>query len=105
PHWPVTRARGHGGPSTGTVALGRWARPRPGAGAPWQTCARTRIFTDRPGCILLSVRLWDASPWRFASAWSHAAPRADGAPAPPRRALDGHAPSRGAKSDASPDVR
>jgi len=56
------------------------------------------------GFMLLLVRLWDVSPSRFASGLRNDAPRADCAPAPPRRALCGHAPSRGSKSDVSPDV-
>src|SRR2546430_14501832 len=56
------------------------------------------------GFMLLLVRLWDVSPSRFASGLRNDAPRADCAPAPPRRALYGHAPSRGSKSDVSPDV-
>ncbi len=62
------------------------------------------VLNRSSGFMLLLVRLWDVSPSRFASGLRNDAPRADCAPAPPRRALCGHAPSRGSKSDVSPDV-
>jgi len=72
--------------------------------APLHLPAAIQGIDRSSGFMLLLVRLWDVSPSRFASGLRNDAPRADCAPAPPRRALCGHAPSRGSKSDVSPDV-
>jgi hypothetical protein len=56
------------------------------------------------GFMPLLVRVRDVSPLRFASDLRNDATPAGCALAPPRQALCGHAPSRGLKSAANPDV-